>query len=64
MGSVPVETTGEEECAGQIRCRELANSSSFCRKLYSEIEDVGWEHLVRLGDNLTFLSFRILAFPA
>ncbi|KAK3426359.1 hypothetical protein EUGRSUZ_F02827 [Eucalyptus grandis] len=34
-----------QECAGQIRCRELANSSSFCRKLYSEIEDVGWEHL-------------------
>ncbi|XP_048130743.1 E3 ubiquitin-protein ligase FANCL isoform X6 [Rhodamnia argentea] len=48
------------ECAGQIRCRELANSSSFCRKLYSEIEEVGWEHLVRLDDNLTFLSFRVL----
>lgn len=44
----------------RIRCRELASSSSFCSTIYSEIEEVGWEHLVRLGEDLTFLSFRIL----
>ncbi|XP_062144726.1 uncharacterized protein LOC133852069 isoform X3 [Alnus glutinosa] len=44
----------------QTRCRELAKSSIFYRTVYSEIEEVGWEHLVRLGEDLTFLSFRIL----
>ncbi|OMP01722.1 hypothetical protein COLO4_11640 [Corchorus olitorius] len=44
----------------QARCRELAKSSSFYRVVYSEIEEVGWEHLVRLGGDLTFLSFRVL----
>ncbi|KAL4644520.1 hypothetical protein ACB092_02G170600 [Castanea dentata] len=44
----------------QARCRELAKSSTFYRSVYSEIEEVGWEHLVRLGGDLTFLSFRIL----
>lgn len=44
----------------QTRCRELAKSSTFYRTVYSEIEEVGWEHLVRLGEDLTFLSFRIL----
>ncbi|XWS33440.1 hypothetical protein CRYUN_Cryun22dG0083100 [Craigia yunnanensis] len=44
----------------QARCRELAKSSSFYRAVYSEIEEVGWEHLVRLGGDLTFLSFRVL----
>ncbi|KAF3439112.1 hypothetical protein FNV43_RR17387 [Rhamnella rubrinervis] len=39
---------------------ELAKSSAFYRSVYSEIEEVGWEHLVRLGEDLTFLSFRIL----
>ncbi|XP_059438107.1 uncharacterized protein LOC132170960 isoform X2 [Corylus avellana] len=43
----------------QTRCRELAKSSTFYRTVYSEIEEVGWEHLVRLGEDLTFLSFRI-----
>ncbi|KAL3639132.1 hypothetical protein CASFOL_017039 [Castilleja foliolosa] len=38
----------------------LASSSSFCRRIYSEIEEVGWEHLVKLGDDLTFLSFRVM----
>ncbi|KAG2694479.1 hypothetical protein I3760_08G147000 [Carya illinoinensis] len=44
----------------QTRCSELAKSSTFYRSLYSEIEEVGWELLVRLGGDLTFLSFRIL----
>ncbi|GFQ01697.1 E3 ubiquitin-protein ligase fancl [Phtheirospermum japonicum] len=35
-------------------------SSSYCRRIYSEVEEVGWEHLVKLGDDLTFLSFRVL----
>lgn len=35
-------------------------SSSFYRSVYSEIEEVGWKHLVRLGEDLTFLSLRIL----
>lgn len=25
-----------------------------------QIEEVGWEHLVRLGEDLMFLSFRIM----
>ncbi|KAG5241065.1 E3 ubiquitin-protein ligase FANCL [Salix suchowensis] len=37
----------------------LANLSSFYRLVYSEIEEVGWEHLVRFGGDLEFLSFRI-----
>ncbi|XP_021274390.1 E3 ubiquitin-protein ligase FANCL isoform X2 [Herrania umbratica] len=44
----------------QARCRELAKSSSFYRTVYSEVEEVGWEHLVRLDGDLTFLSFRVL----
>ncbi|XP_031384766.1 E3 ubiquitin-protein ligase FANCL isoform X2 [Punica granatum] len=48
------------ECTERIRCRELGGSSSFHDKLYSEIEEVGWDHLVRLGDDVTFLSFRTL----
>lgn len=44
------------------RCIELAKSSSLYGEIYSEIEEVGWERLVRLGGdlNLIFLSFRIL----
>ncbi|KAH7520353.1 uncharacterized protein LOC107424969 isoform X2 [Ziziphus jujuba] len=38
----------------------MAKSSTFYRSVYSEIEEVGWEHLVKLGEDLTFLSFRIL----
>ncbi|PQQ09503.1 E3 ubiquitin-protein ligase FANCL isoform X3 [Prunus yedoensis var. nudiflora] len=48
------------ECAEQRRCRELAEASTFYRAVYSEIEEVGWEHLVRFGGDLTSLSFRIL----
>ncbi|KAJ6678810.1 UBIQUITIN LIGASE PROTEIN PHF9 FANCONI ANEMIA GROUP L PROTEIN [Salix viminalis] len=43
----------------QKRHKELANLSSFYRLVYSEIEEVGWEHLVRFGGDLEFLSFRI-----
>ncbi|KAK8716576.1 hypothetical protein V6N13_043882 [Hibiscus sabdariffa] len=44
----------------QARCRELAKSSSFYSTVYSEIEEVGWEHLVRVGGDLNFLIFRVL----
>ncbi|KAL9158348.1 hypothetical protein ABFS82_08G062000 [Erythranthe guttata] len=44
----------------QSRCREMAITSSFCRRIYSEVEEVGWEHLVKLGDDLLFLSFRVM----
>lgn len=40
-------------------CRSLANSTSFHRKIYSEVEEVGWEHLARVGNDLSFLSFRV-----
>ncbi|KAK9285277.1 hypothetical protein L1049_024467 [Liquidambar formosana] len=48
------------DCTEQTRCRELAMSSDFYRFVYSEIEEVGWENLVRLGEDLTSLSFRVL----
>ncbi|KAL1824205.1 hypothetical protein ACET3Z_010983 [Daucus carota] len=41
----------------QIQCDKPSPSSSFCRLIYTEIEEVGWEHLLRLGEDLTFLSF-------
>ncbi|KAL8472833.1 hypothetical protein ACS0TY_029887 [Phlomoides rotata] len=44
----------------QNRCREMAMSSSLCRRIYSEVEDVGWENLVKLTEDLTFLSFRVM----
>ncbi|CAN1342919.1 E3 ubiquitin-protein ligase FANCL [Linum perenne] len=44
----------------QARFIELAKSSSFCSKVYSEIEEIGWEHLVNFSGDLTFLSFRIV----
>lgn len=43
----------------QKRHKELANPSSFYRLVYSEIEEIGWERLVRFGGDLEFLSFRI-----
>ncbi|KAL6529998.1 hypothetical protein OROMI_028643 [Orobanche minor] len=42
------------------RCRELAMTSSFCRRIYSEVEEVGWEHLIKMGEDLTFLSFHVI----
>ncbi|XP_010547576.1 PREDICTED: E3 ubiquitin-protein ligase FANCL isoform X2 [Tarenaya hassleriana] len=42
------------------RCRELAKSSSFYRRVYSEIEELGWERLKILGRDLTFFSFHII----
>ncbi|KAG9440033.1 hypothetical protein H6P81_020198 [Aristolochia fimbriata] len=39
----------------------MAPSPAFFRFLYNEIEEVGWEHLVKLKEDLTSLSFRILA---
>ncbi|MCL7026219.1 hypothetical protein MKW94_005079 [Papaver nudicaule] len=37
-----------------------SSSSSFHGSVYSEIEEVGWEHLVHLSEDLTFMTFRIL----
>ncbi|KAG7535625.1 Fanconi anemia complex subunit FancL WD-repeat containing domain [Arabidopsis thaliana x Arabidopsis arenosa] len=50
---------GSGECIGRERCEELAKSSSFYRKVYSEIEEIGWEPLRRLGGDLTYFSFQI-----
>ncbi|KAK4341103.1 hypothetical protein RND71_039604 [Anisodus tanguticus] len=46
--------------AEQKRCQELAKSSSFYRRIYSEVEEIGWEHLVRFGEDLRLLSFRVM----
>ncbi|XP_077233970.1 zinc ion binding protein isoform X2 [Tasmannia lanceolata] len=35
-------------------------ASSFYRAIYSEIEEVGWEYLISLRDDLSSLSFRVL----
>ncbi|XP_030496358.2 uncharacterized protein LOC115712235 isoform X1 [Cannabis sativa] len=48
------------ECGEQTRSEELCTSTRFHRLVYSEIEEIGWEHLGRLGGDLTFLSLRIL----
>ncbi|GAB4847155.1 hypothetical protein Ancab_026166 [Ancistrocladus abbreviatus] len=44
----------------QARCKELAGTSSFHRLVYSEIEEAGWDRLIRLSDDFSFLSFRVL----
>lgn len=41
-------------------CPELALSSSFSRAVYSEIEEIGWEHLVKLAEDLSFVTFRVI----
>ncbi|KAK4416373.1 E3 ubiquitin-protein ligase FANCL [Sesamum alatum] len=45
--------------ADQSSCGQLM-PTSFSRRIYSEVEEVGWEHLVKLGEDLTFLSFRVM----
>lgn len=52
--------TSTMEYVDQNRCRELAKSSSFYRRIYSEVEEIGWEHLVKLGEDLRLLSFRMM----
>lgn len=39
--------------------RRMAPSSSFYRNVYSEIEEIGWEHLASFREDLTSLSFRV-----
>ncbi|KAL5988332.1 hypothetical protein ACLOJK_036096 [Asimina triloba] len=39
---------------------KMPPSSSFCRLVYSEIEEVGWEHLVKSSEDLSSLTFRVL----
>nr|GEW31912.1 E3 ubiquitin-protein ligase FANCL isoform X1 [Tanacetum cinerariifolium] len=39
---------------------EAALSSSFSRAVYSQIEEIGWEHLVRLAEDLSFVTFRVI----
>ncbi|XP_059283529.1 uncharacterized protein LOC132037087 isoform X2 [Lycium ferocissimum] len=48
------------DCAEQKRCQELAKSSSFYRRIYSEVEEIGWEHLVKFGEDMRLLSFRVV----
>ncbi|XP_076905650.1 uncharacterized protein LOC143561448 [Bidens hawaiensis] len=38
----------------------MTMSSSFSRAIYSEIEEIGWEHLVRLAEDLSFATFRVV----
>ncbi|KAI3798954.1 hypothetical protein L1987_34241 [Smallanthus sonchifolius] len=38
----------------------MAQSSSFSHAIYSEIEEIGWEHLVRLAEDLSFVTFRVV----
>ncbi|KAK9061923.1 hypothetical protein SSX86_019107 [Deinandra increscens subsp. villosa] len=38
----------------------MALTSSFSRAIYSEIEEIGWEHLVRLAEDLSFVTFRVV----
>lgn len=44
----------------QTQYTKLAQSSSFHRSVYLEIEEIGWEHLLSLDEGLTYLRFRIL----
>ncbi|XP_015582593.2 E3 ubiquitin-protein ligase FANCL isoform X1 [Ricinus communis] len=47
------------ECSEQKTCIEKASASSFYRSVYSEIEEIGWEHLVSMAGDLMSLSFRV-----
>ncbi|KAI7729002.1 hypothetical protein M8C21_021497, partial [Ambrosia artemisiifolia] len=38
----------------------MAQSSSFSRAIYSEIEEIGWEHLVKLAKDLSFVTFHVV----
>ncbi|MFS8010763.1 putative chromatin regulator PHD family [Helianthus anomalus] len=38
----------------------MALSSSFSRAINAEIEEIGWEHLVRLAEDLSFVTFRVV----
>ncbi|CAA2960704.1 E3 ubiquitin- ligase FANCL isoform X1 [Olea europaea subsp. europaea] len=48
------------EYSGESRRLELAKSSAFYRRIYSEVEEIGWERLLKLQDDLTSLSFRLM----
>ncbi|KAL8125058.1 uncharacterized protein LOC141719642 isoform X1 [Apium graveolens] len=52
-------TATRMDCTEQVKCDKLGPSSSFCRMIYAEIEEVGWEHLLRLGEDFMCLSFRV-----
>lgn len=47
------------ELGNEDRRRERVKSSSFHCRVYSEVEEIGWENLVRVGDDLRFLSFHV-----
>ncbi|CAI9111209.1 OLC1v1011380C1 [Oldenlandia corymbosa var. corymbosa] len=44
----------------QAPANELGKSSDFYRRIYSEIEEIGWDRLVRIEEDLKHLSFRIV----
>lgn len=48
------------DCSEQTRSKEKVHSTKFHRLVYSEIEEIGWEHLVRLRADLTLLNLRVL----
>ncbi|XP_071708482.1 uncharacterized protein [Rutidosis leptorrhynchoides] len=53
-------TIFEQKSSESNECRKLDISSSFSRAVYSEIEEIGWEHLVRLAEDLSYVSFRVI----
>lgn len=42
-----------------VKSQVFLPSTDFYRRVYSDIEAVGWEHLVCLGEDLTSVRFRI-----
>ncbi|KAK9166096.1 hypothetical protein Scep_001287 [Stephania cephalantha] len=47
------------EHIAQNKFERRTPSSSFYSSVYSEVEEVGWENLVKLDESLAFVSFRI-----
>lgn len=48
-----------EHIVGGVKSQVSLPSADFYRRVYSEIEDVGWQHVVHLGEHLTSVHFRI-----
>ncbi|GLJ27361.1 hypothetical protein SUGI_0536870 [Cryptomeria japonica] len=48
-----------EHVAGDVKTKFSLPSADFYRRVYSEIEVVGWEHVVHLGEDLASVHFRV-----
>ncbi|KAH9304740.1 hypothetical protein KI387_009144 [Taxus chinensis] len=48
-----------ERIVGGVKSQVSWPSADFYRRVYSEIEAVGWEHVVNLGEDLTSVHFRV-----